>query len=61
VLGSRDRTTLANDAIAAIDAARQKALLAPAGAGPLKAGHKTSAAGAVELLRKAVLGWPAWR
>ncbi len=61
VLGTRDRTTLANDAIAAIDAARQKALMVPAGTGTLKAGHKTSATSAVELLRKAVLGWPAWR
>ena len=60
-IGSIDRTALADDAIASIVQVRQKALAVPKGTGTLTLGRKKAATDAVEMLRLAVLDWPAWR
>lgn len=59
VLGSLDRTALADDAVAAIQQATAKCAMVKNGSGTLAAGRKTKARSAVETLRLAVLGWPA--
>ncbi len=61
VLGTLDRTALADDAIASIREATSKcAMVKNVGTGALAGGRKTTAKGAAEALRLTVLGWPAW-